>query len=275
MPRIPLLAEAGLLRPRQSYHSVLGPADGIMTKHLWIVLWLAIAGAAQAADPSALWKITNDRCVPHQRDGGDPRPCAMVDLNHGYVILKDLVGDTQFLLMPTARVAGIESPEILAPDAPNYWDFAWRARHFVEERAGKPLPRDEVSLAINSVFGRTQDQLHIHIDCVRRDVRDALIRHRDEIGSAWAPFPEPLTGLPWRAVRVDGDNPDAINPFQLLAKGDPVAAADMAHHTLALAGITWPDGRPGFVVLDGKADYPAGNTGSSEVLQDHDCALAH
>ncbi len=233
-----------------------------------------LAGAARAANPSALWNITNTQCVPHERDSGDPKPCVLADLREGYVILKDIVGATQFLLMPTVRITGIESPEILAPGGPNYWNDAWRARHFTEARAGKPLPRDTLSLAVNSASGRTQNQLHIHIDCLRAEVRDALEANKDAIRPAWAPFPVSLMGLPWRAIRIDGAELGTFNPFLLLANGDPEAAADMAGHTLAVAGMTWADGQVGFVVLDGKADPMTGNRGSSEVLQDHDCALA-
>ena len=66
-----------------------------------------------------------------------------------------------------------------------------------------------------------------------------------------------------------------VNPFQLLAEGDPNAAADMAKHTMVVVGVTWSDNVAGFVVLDGKVDLLAGNRGSGEVLQDHDCAVAH
>ena len=130
------------------------------------------------ADPNALWTIVNGQCVPDQRNNGDPAPCALVDLDggepRGYAVLKDLVGTTQYLLIPTERVPGIESPQILAVDAPNYFADAWRARSFVEQRAGRELPRDSLSLAINSADARSQDQLHIHVDCVRADVRQAL-----------------------------------------------------------------------------------------------------
>ncbi len=189
-------------------------------------------------------------------------------------MLKDINGATQFLLISTARIGGIESPEILAPGAPNYWDWAWRARRFTIERAGKPLPRESLSLAINSPYGRTQDQLHIHIDCVRRDVRDALAAHREEIGEQWEAFPVKLAGRTWRAIRVDGDNLGTINPFHMLARDDPDAAADMGKHTLVVAGMTWADNVAGFVVLDGKLDLLTGDTASGEILQDHDCALA-
>jgi CDP-diacylglycerol pyrophosphatase len=49
----------------------------------------------------------------------------------------------------------------------------------------------------------------------------------------------------------------------------------MSKRTLAVVGITWSDNVAGFAVLDGKFDVPIGNPASSEVLQDHDCALAH
>ena len=242
-------------------------------KLLWIIPWLLI-GAAQAADPSAIWNIENGKCVPHMRESNDPAPCSIVDLASGYVVLKDIAGATQFLLMPTARISGIESPAVLAPDAPNYWDQAWRARDLTEDRAGKKLPREVLSLAVNSPFGRSQNQLHIHIDCVRRDVRDALAANRDAIGEYWAAFPVPLAGQPWRALRVDGENLGTVNPFRLLAKGDPDAAADMGKHTLVVVGMTWRDNVAGFAVLDGKVDPVGGNHGSGEDLQDHDCALA-
>lgn len=247
---------------------------GGLKRWLWILPWL-LTTAAQAADPSALWKITDGKCVPHMRESNDPAPCSVVDLSAGYVILKDIVGATQFLLIPAVRISGIESPDVLAPNAPNYWDDAWRMRLLTENRAGKPLPREALSLAINSPYGRTQDQLHIHIDCVRPDVRDALTANRDAIGVSWTEFPVTLAGLPWRTLRVDGANLGTVNPFRLLANGDPDAGADMAKHTLVVVGMTWRDGAAGFALLDGKVDLPAGNTGSGEVLQDHDCTLAH
>jgi CDP-diacylglycerol pyrophosphatase len=110
----------------------------------------------RAADPDALWKIVHDNCVP----------CALVDLQEGdakgYVVLKDLVGATQYLLIPTARVSGIESALLLAPEAPNYFADAWRERGYTERAAQHPLPRQAISLAINSAFGRSQNQLHTH-----------------------------------------------------------------------------------------------------------------
>jgi CDP-diacylglycerol pyrophosphatase len=242
-------------------------------KWLWIIPWLTVF-TAQAADPSTLWNIANGKCVPHMRESKDPAPCTVVDLDAGFVVLKDLIGATQFLVIPTERISGIEDPAVLAPVGTNYWDRAWRARALTEKLAGKPLPREAISLAVNSPYGRSQDQLHIHIDCVRRDVRDALAANRDAIGGSWSAFPVKLAGQSWRASRVDGQNLGLINPFRLLAKGEPVAAADMGKHTLAVVGMTWSDNVAGFAILDGQEDPPA-NIVSAEDLQDHDCALAH
>jgi CDP-diacylglycerol pyrophosphatase len=224
-----------------------------------VILALSGAGAAHADGPTnsdALWQIVAGQCVPDDRQHGDPAPCAQVDLTagqqHGYAVLKDIVGATQFLLIPTARIAGIESPELLAPDATNYFAAAWRARIFVEHRAGRALPRDSVSLAINSSTGRTQNQLHIHIDCVREDVRQALADHAREVSASWT-------------------------PVTVLADGLAGARADMGSETLVVVGMgergVGPDSRPGFIILADRADAATGNPGVGEQLQDHSCAL--
>src|SRR5882757_2067076 len=128
------------------------------------LLLLALpAVTVRAADPDALWKIVHGACVPHAMAGAGPAPCSFVDLAGGYAVLKDIRGATQFLLIPTARIAGIESPEILLPGAANYWQAAWAARRFVDEKAGRSLPRQDIGLAINAASRRSQNQLHIHI----------------------------------------------------------------------------------------------------------------
>jgi CDP-diacylglycerol pyrophosphatase len=240
-------------------------------------LAIALVGMANVgtahADPNALWTIVHGQCAPDERSHGDPAPCAEVDLSGGqetgYAVLKDLVGATQFLLIPTAEIPGIESPELLAPGAVNYFDAAWHARTFVDERAGWALPRDWMSLAINSAVARTQNQLHIHIDCASRDVRAALIEHAADIGPAWAPFPVPLAGHPYLAMAVSGENLDAVNPFVLLADGVPGARESMGDRTLVVVGAVGPDGAPGFVLLTDQADPATGDTASGEELQDH------
>lgn len=247
-----------------------------MSRQRWFLFALALivaaagATAAQAnADPNALWTIVHEQCVPDQETDGIPAPCARVDLaageQRGYAVLKDLVGATQFLLIPTERIPGIESPALLTPDAPNYFAAAWDASTFVDGRAGVDIPRDWMSLAVNSAVARTQNQLHIHIDCVRDDVRETLSRRIAEVGPDWTPFPEPLMGHQYLAMTVEGDTLASANPIQLLAN----RSDDMGLETLVAVGAYLPSGRPGFVLLASRADTATGNPGAGEELQDH------
>jgi CDP-diacylglycerol pyrophosphatase len=239
---------------------------------LGCVALLALGGAAQAADPDALWKIVSQKCVPNEREYGQPSPCATVDLDKGYVVLKDLVGDTQYLLIPTAKVTGIEDPAVLAPDAPNYFADAWAERHYTVTAAKHDLSRDDLSLAVNSIDGRTQNQLHIHIDCVAAAVRTAIAKNIAALEDRWASFPEPLAGHAYRAMRISGDAL-TINPFKQLA-AEVVAPDGMGKQTLVVVGANLPGGTPGFVLLADAANLATGDRGAGEELQDHSCALA-
>ena len=201
----------------------------------------------------------------------------MVDLDagqdNGYVVYKDITGARQYLLMPTARITGIESPALLAPGATNYFAAAWRARSFSEARAGGTLPRDWISLAVNSAVSRSQNQLHIHIDCLSTDVHEALSRYAAAVGDTWAPFPAPLAGHTYAAIAVAGEDL-AVNPFVLLADGMPGARADMGINTLVVVGATEVRGGPGFIVLADRADGETGDFAGGEALQDHESCPA-
>ena len=124
---------------------------------LWVCV--AVASPAQAGDPSALWTIVHDVCVADEETFGHPAPCTQVDLQKGYAILKDISGATQYLLIPTDRVSGIESAKLLAASTPNYFGEAWDARSFVEKSFGRPLPREDLGLAINSYYGRQSESI--------------------------------------------------------------------------------------------------------------------
>ena len=245
-----------------------------------MVMAAAVLATAQAAraDRLALWHIVHDQCAVDFTTSGDPAPCRAVRFDGGkdrdYAVLKDLRGATQFLLIPTSRITGIEDPTVLAPEAGNFFADAWRAIGIIAETAHANLPRDDLSLAINAQTGRSQDQLHIHMDCVRADVRDALHRLVGRVGHSWAPLPQDLGGHPYRAIRVDGDSLDAVNPFRLLADDSPATAAEMGLHTLVVVGMTFGEGAPGFILLDGRSDPPHGDLGNGESLQDHDYAVA-
>lgn len=226
---------------------------------------------ARAADPNALWNIVHGRCVPDQTAHNEPAPCAHVDLGGGFAVLKDIVGATQYLLIPTARVTGIEDPQILAADAPNYWLAAWEARRYVEQRAPAPLAHDDILLAINSEWARSQNQLHIHVDCVRADVRDALRAASPGIGPAWTPIR--LADQDFAVRRLEADALPTTNIFALVAQ-QLADGEKLDSETIVLAAAINPDGSDGgFNVLMGRAGT-GGSRGHGEDLQDHTCAVA-
>jgi len=226
-------------------------------------------------DPDALWTIVNDKCVPDEIQNHDPYPCLQVDLSQGlgkgYALLKDRNGLTQLLLIPTAKIKGIESTEIQRPEATNYFAEAWRARAFLEALAHKPLPRTAISLAINSKYSRSQNQLHIHIDCLRQDISETL--RAASIGDTWTPLDFPGLGHHYLARRVPGDELN-VNPFELLADEVPGAKENMEQQTLVVIGAVSKEGLPGFIILQSRLDRATGNLGEGEELQDHACSLA-
>jgi len=228
---------------------------------------------ARAADPDALWKIVHDQCVPNEQQHHVAAPCAEVDLTggaeRGYVVLKDLNGNTQFLVIPTARVTGIEDPALLAAKAPNYWAPAWIARFYVFARAHKELPRDAIGLAVNSTKGRSQNQLHIHVDCVRPDLRRYLARRAVRMRERWADLGEAIDGHRYLAMRLDSRDLAGVDPFEVLARNIPAARQHMGNWTLVAIGMP-----RGFVLLAGHVNPATNDPGSGEELLDHDCALA-
>lgn len=226
----------------------------------------------QAASPDALWHIVNDQCVPGSAAGGGPAPCAMVDRERGFVLLKDIVGQAQYLLIPTARLAGIESRELQQDNAPNYWRYAWEQRHRVGQALGRPLEPSQLGLEVNSAAARSQLQLHIHIDCMRADVPAALDAHRRDPLGGWSPLV--LDGHHYQVMRLPADALQSQNPFRLAAARSTSAAAVMGAQSLLLTGARFDDGEEGFYLLNMAVNADQGDFGNAEILLDHDCAIA-
>jgi CDP-diacylglycerol pyrophosphatase len=243
---------------------------------------LALAGGSVAAppawaDPNALWRIVHDGCAPHFEAGEGPKPCEAVDWNgseaEGVAILKDLVGIAQMLAIPTRRISGVEDPQMLASDAPPVFAHGWNAKALVEARlGGRPLPRDALALTINSQYARSQNQLHVHVDCVRIDVVQALRDYRSALDDQWRAMTIALNGRTYFARRLLSDDLSGHEPLlRLIADGLPDAKAHMGAMSLAVVGADF-DGGPGFILLADVFSLEGG--GRAEDIQDHDCAVA-
>jgi CDP-diacylglycerol pyrophosphatase len=218
----------------------------------------------------ALRHIVQDQCLVHWKDKHDPAPCERVFLadanrdDSGYAVLADRKGGAHYLLIPTRAMAGVESSELLDPDMPNYFAEAWRARDLITRFVGHDVPRSAVGLAINTAHSRTQDQFHVHIECVRQDVFDSLRAAAEHLTELWTPVM--VAGSTYQAQRIDSGALDGSNPFEMLANLNPDVRHHMGDYTLVVAGMQFKSG-PGFVVLTG-----TGPTG--ELLLDATCAVA-
>jgi CDP-diacylglycerol pyrophosphatase len=227
-------------------------------------------------DPNVLWAMVHNQCVPASQRGAPPAPCVSVvpagGGQSGYAIVKDRHGPAQYLLIPTARITGIESPLLLRVGATNYFAAAWQARGHVDAALHRSLPRDALSLAINSIKGRSQEQLHIHIDCLREDVYTSIKNMLPGIDTQWRELPTTLAGHRYRAIYLPGRELTA-NPIALVAAtlADP---QEMGAQTVAVVGADDVHRGAGFVVLLDHSDPTHGDHGSAEDLQDHSCRIA-
>lgn len=244
-----------------------------------VLLLLATASGTALADRDALWRITDTRCVPAAASSAEmPPPCARVerpgDRSHGWTLIKDRRGVLQYLLMPSVHIPGIESPELLNADTPNFFAEAWRSRDLLDRLRGQPLPRDTVSLTLNPAKRRSQDHFHIHISCVRPELRARLAAAEAELPTSWAPLPGGWMNHRWFVRRVDAETLDGINPVAEVAAHVDGAAADMGSVGISIVGMSFQGGRPGFVLMATRFDPSDRSSGAAEHdVQDHDCSV--
>jgi CDP-diacylglycerol pyrophosphatase len=217
-----------------------------------------LTGAALKADPNALWQKVHDECVPNQQASGNPAPCSEVSLSEGvergFAVFKDesVRKPHSYLLIPTRRITGIEDKELFEPGAQNYFEAAWGGRSFVSESVKVHLTRDMIGLAVNSLHDRSQNQLHIHIDCVRPEIREILRDNDEMLTATWSNFYLPPPDHPYMAMKIEAEGLDGINPFQLLAEGLPDTKEHFDLETLVLIGAEFKDGKSGFYLLSSR-----------------------
>ena len=248
----------------------------VATKGLIVATFAGQPLSAFAGNRSALWAVVHDICLQAYQSIGVAFPCAEVNiangLEQGFVVLQTPSSATHVLVVPTTRISGIESPALLSENAPNYWKVAWDARRFVEEGAGRRLPRNKIGMAINSAASRSQDQLHIHVACVAPAVAAFLRRHQAEIHWAWSSLRSPLIGHRFSAMKVETDDLAHVDPFELLARGLPSGKFSMGRQTLAVIGATFRDSKTGFYLLTNDSGASPKDIVGAEALLDDRCA---
>jgi CDP-diacylglycerol pyrophosphatase len=223
---------------------------------------------------NALWRV-EQTCLVDYKVTGASFPCLKVDLSggieRGYVVLRPPFGTPDTILSPTKKIAGIEDPSLQAVDAPNYFEDAWNARTFLSDKTARPLGRDDVGLAVNSQYARTQDQLHIHLDCISRDVKKTLQAIQPRLSqSRWVRLSEPIRGQLYWARRIAQESLAGINPFRIVAQGIPSANKNMGRLTIVVVGTVSIEGGGAFILLAAASEFdpPAGDD-----LLDHSCSM--
>jgi CDP-diacylglycerol pyrophosphatase len=226
----------------------------------------ASGGCAGRSEPAdlAIWRIVDSGCngPAAGTDGVSGAGALQCNIAQGYAVLKDRCGPTHYLVIPTRRRVGVESPELMRADEPNYFALAWARRTL--SMAAAPDPADaDVGLAINSRYGRSQAQLHIHIDRLAPEVRAAL----GALAQPVAPGTRvPLMGHTYRIDPVASLTP---SPFvQAAAAWGAQTEDERARLTVALVG----DGRQGYYLLSDRADLMSLDRGhAEELLVAHSC----
>jgi CDP-diacylglycerol pyrophosphatase len=180
---------------------------------------------------------------------------------------------TQVLAVPTIRVSGIESSVVFSPDAPRWFEEAWNSRRLVSRNLPHQLPREDIALAINSRLSRAQDQLHIHIDCLKPEVQSALTLLQPQLSTEWLTKPIALLGKHYFARLLRESDLRALNPFRLVADGPGRGEPNFGRMSIALVASKLSDGEAGFILLAGRFSRGQTDGGRSEDILDHSCKI--
>jgi CDP-diacylglycerol pyrophosphatase len=233
---------------------------------------LAMPAEERQGHRGLLWQVVR-ACVLNHKITGAAFPCLAVDSaegsDKGYAVLRAPDERVRVIVTPIVRTTGIESPRLRGPEAPDYFHDAWLSRHFIAEDLAKPPKRGDLALAVNSKPGRSQDQLHIHIACIRTDVRQSVSRMETTIRNRdWTPV-RLLPGVPRYLVHFEpSDDLAGINVFDKVADGLKVESDHMDDVTIVVVGAE----PSGFMIMARKRLPNSADDAHGEGLLDPSCA---
>ncbi|KAA8732111.1 CDP-diacylglycerol diphosphatase [Acinetobacter qingfengensis] len=213
-----------------------------------------------------LWDIVSQRCgtvLDRKKDCLVHQP--------DYVVLRDINGPVQTLIIPTTKITGIEDQQLLSASAKNYFAIAWQYRQILDQQNQIPISSQYLSFSVNSPYGRTQDQLHIHASCLRPDVYQTIQDHRESIKiGQWQQLPEKIFGHTYLAQKMPFEQIMTKDPFKVLSTHVMQQANDsMAHYGIAMVSID----QKNVILLATRENQTENNLGSIEEIQDTHCKI--
>ncbi|MGI4985256.1 MAG: CDP-diacylglycerol diphosphatase [Janthinobacterium lividum] len=189
--------------------------------------------------------------LPVAADSPAPSPdVRVVDHAAGYVIKKDLRGVTHFLLLPLARIDGLEAPALREAGAIPYFAHAWHHRGLVAQAGGAPLRDEQLGVVINPLRSRTQDHLHLHLDQVLPELTSQLAAHGPTQDLRWE-------AMVWndrvlQVLRIPRAEFAGVNPFRLFDDAASLAGIELEALMLLLTSGADQRGAPVFYLVAGR-----------------------
>jgi CDP-diacylglycerol pyrophosphatase len=195
-------------------------------------------------------------CALAQRSLGSPFPCLDVNVasgpEPGFAVLRAPGSPTHIIVAPLVRIPGIESSVLQKSEAGTYWRAALNVRPLVQAGAPTNVPLSSIGLAINSDLTRSQDQLHIHAECIKPRILITVRAQSAGLTDVWQPLPEPIDRSPFFARRASKDEITGGNLFAELARL-PGEQGDLSGVTAAVIGLDPGGDEGGFVVLGSRS----------------------
>ena len=246
---------------------------------LIVAVTILVLSAGAIADESGrglLWRVVQTCMANHYVTGG-AFPCLQVETASGaasgYVVLRAPLEDTHVILTPTVRTIGIEAERLRASGAPDYFQDAWSIRHFVTDGLTRQPARDDIAMAVNSKPGRSQDQLHIHVDCIRPAVKQSLERQAASLHlQGWTQISILPHAPRYWAMPLARDDLTGVNVFKIVASGLKIDPDRMDDTTIVVAGSGAVSDRPGFIILARQRVSHSRDEAHGEALLNHSCA---
>jgi len=217
--------------------------------------------APPPANRNALWNLV-ECCM--QSKPGDPH-CRVYSKQYNYIVAKDASATKKeaYLIIPTIQLVGIESPLTLDSPTLDIWQDAWAEA--TSKNPGKA--EGKTGLAINSAKSRDQDQLHIHMACVKPEVLTAL-RQKKISDNPKSPtkLQLPPNNFEYDAVLLTSLAGDS-SPFKIVRQLPHVNDKNIQDQSVAL--VQGLNGKT-FIFLNTYANDK--NKGEAEELLDQTCS---